>query len=87
MSRKWNKQILIEFPGKLQLQKNNSEATQNLTLTIKYEIWNYKETSQSVFVDDEALCSASAGTCDCEDSSFRDEDHGHITGIKTDNKY
>ena len=43
------------------------------------KILNYKEeTVQSVIVYDEISCFSSAGTCDCERSSFCDKHHDHI---------
>ena len=46
-----------------------------LTPTIRNKILNYKETVQSIIVDDEISFPSSAGTCNCERSTFRDENH------------
>ena len=40
---------------------------------IIYTILNYKETVQSIIVDDEILFSSSAGAWYCERSTFRDK--------------
>ena len=53
-------------------------ATCRCTPTIINKILEYKETVQSVIVDDEVSFSSSARTCNCERSTFRDENHGHI---------
>ena len=53
-------------------------AKYKLTLTIRNKILNCKEAVQAIIVDDEISFSASALTCDCERSTFRDEHHGQI---------
>ena len=53
-------------------------ATCRCTPAIINKISEYKETKQSIIVDDEVSFSSSARTCNCERSTFRDENHGHI---------
>lgn len=58
------------LPGKIQLQPIISVTTYSLTPAIRNQILNYKETIQSIILDDEISFSSSAGTWDCERSTF-----------------
>ena len=69
---------ITHLTGKIQLQENIPVASYRHTTTIRNKILNYEETVQSIIVDDKISFSSSAGTCDCERSTFCDEHHNHI---------
>ena len=59
-----------QLPGKIQLQPIISVTTYSLTPALRNQILNYKETIESIILDDEISFSSSAGTWDCERSTF-----------------
>ena len=57
-------------------------ATYKFTPAIRNKILNCKETAQAITADDEISFSSSAGSCDCERSTFCDEHHGHSRDLR-----
>ena len=70
------------LPGKIQLQENILVATYRLTTAITNKILNCLETAQAIIVDGEISFSSSAGSCNFERSTFRDEHHGHSRDLR-----
>ena len=61
---------IARFSGKMHLKGSILVARYSFTPTIINKILNYKETVQSIIVDDEISFSAFVRTCDCESSAF-----------------
>ena len=53
-------------------------VTYKLGSTIRNKILNYKETVDSIFVDDEVSFTLNSEPCDCLNSPFSDPHHKHI---------
>ena len=49
-----------------------------LSNTVRNKILNYKDTVDSIFIDEEVSFSTNCSTCDCQNSPFCDPDHQHI---------
>ena len=56
-------------------------ATYSFLSTIRNRIFDYVETTHSIFVSDEISSFASAGTFDWKRSEFRDEYYGHLKSL------
>jgi len=72
-----SKESVDLLPEKLKQPDHLPTVAYKLSPTIRNKILNYKETVQSIKVDDEVSFSSS-GACNCGDSEFRDKHHGHI---------
>ena len=53
-------------------------VTYSLNSTIRNKILNYKETVNSIIVDEDVSFTLNSEPCDCENSSFCDPNHKHI---------
>ena len=49
-----------------------------LSITVRNKILNYKDTVDSIFIDEEVSFSTNYSTCDCQNSPFCDPDQQHI---------
>ena len=61
------------LPGKMQHQGKSPVAKYWLTPTIRIKILNSKDAVPLIIVDDKISFSSSVGKCDCQISTFRDE--------------
>ena len=66
------------LPRKMQHQGKSPVAKYWLTPTIRIKILNSKDAVPLIIVDDKISFSSSVGKCDCQISTFRDENHCHI---------
>ena len=62
----------------LRTRDNLPVVTYSLGNTIRNKVLNYKDTVNSIFIDDEVSFSTETDTCQCDISPFKDKDHGHI---------
>ena len=75
LSKILNKQDVFEkLPDKIKSQENKICVTYKLRNPIRNKIFNYKETIASISVHDPP----SSTTCTCNESDFKDPDHGHV---------
>ena len=49
-----------------------------MTVTIRNKVFNYKQTIESIKLDEEQSLNDDIYPCNYENSEFRDPDHGHI---------
>ena len=70
-------EVIKYLPSKdLQTKEIIPVVTYNLGNTIRNKIFNYKETVESVFINDNnSVCT---GVCNCHSSNSVDKDHGHV---------
>ena len=70
-------EVIQHLPSKdLQTKENIPVVTYNLGNTIRNKIFNYKQTVESIFINDNnSVCT---GACNCHSSNFVDKDHGHV---------
>ena len=73
-----DKNIVKLLPEKIQEQSHIPVVTFKLCNTIRNKILNYKQTVESIFIDEEVSFSTDTDRCDCQNSKFCDPDHGHI---------
>ena len=66
------------LPNKIQDEENRPVVTFTLGKTIRNKILNYKETVDSIFIDDEVSFSLDSDPCDCSSSQFSDAFHKHV---------
>ena len=66
------------LPDKLKSKDENPVIVYKLGSTIRNKILNYKETVESIFIDDEVSFINNAGECNCLESNFCDPHHKHI---------
>ena len=67
-----------KLPPDMQTKDDIPMVTFKLNNTIRNKILNYKETVNSITVDEEVSFTLNSEPCDCENSSFCDPDHKHI---------
>ena len=70
--------IFSLLPSKIQTEENRPVVTFQLGNTIRNKILNYKETVESIFIDDEVSFSLNSEPCDCCNSPFSDKFHKHV---------
>ena len=71
-------EIVNLLPDILQRKENIPVVTHKLTSTIRNKILNYKDTIDSIHIDDEVYFTLNTNNCECNKSKFCDPDHGHI---------
>ena len=75
LSKIINKHDVFEkLPDKIKSQESKICVTYKLRNPIRNKIFNYKETIASISVHDPP----SLTTCSCDESEFKDPDHGHV---------
>ena len=66
------------LPNSLQDRENRPVVTYKLGPTIRSKIFNYRQTVESIFVDDEVSFTLNSEPCNCAHSKFCDPDHKHV---------
>ena len=74
--------IISLLPSVLQLEENIPTVVYKLSPGIGNKIFNYKDTVQNIIVNDNA--SVTTPQCDCQSSTFCENDLGHIVTGKFD---
>merc|ERR1712030_155890 len=75
LSKILNKQYVFQkLPDKIKSQENKICVTYRLRNPIRNKFFNYKETIASISVNEPP----SLTTCSCNESDFKDPDHGHV---------
>ena len=69
-------EIVELLPEKLKPEDAQPRITYKLGPSIRNKIFNYKETVESIIVEENVCKSLKA--CECESSTFCDNDHGHV---------
>ena len=70
--------IVSALPEGMRNKEDIPVVTYKLGSTIRNKILNYKETVDSIFVDDEVSFTLNSEPCDCLNSPFSDPHHKHI---------
>ena len=70
--------VISALPSDLQSEDHIPVVTYKLGGTIRNKILNYKDTVESIYVDDEVSFIRDTTPCDCESSTFCDPHHKHI---------
>ena len=73
-----DKDIITLLPSDLQNKESNPVITFCLENTIRNKVVNYKDTVNSIIVDEEVSFSLDTDSCDCSQSPYVDKDHKHI---------
>ena len=69
---------IASLPTDLQTKENIPVVTYELGQPIRNKILNYKETVNSILVDDEVSFSLNTDNCECQNSIFCDPHHKHV---------
>ena len=69
---------ISHLPEQLQCQENIPVVTYKLGATIRNKILNYKDTVESIYIDEDVSFITNTGDCQCSDSEFCDPHHKHI---------
>ena len=70
--------VISALPSDLQSEDHIPVVTYKLGGTIRNKILNYKDTVESIYVDDEVSFTRDTTPCECESSTFCDPHHKHI---------
>ena len=73
-----DKHVLELLPPSLQDAENNPVITFKLDNTIRNKVINYKDTVNSIFVDEDVSFATNTDACECAGSPFINKDHKHI---------
>ena len=71
-------EVVLKLPVEMQNNDDIPVVTYRLAGTIRNKILNYKDTVNSIFVDDEVSFNLNTDPCCCGQSSYCDPDHKHI---------
>ena len=63
---------------KLQNKEDIPVVTYKVGSTVRNKILNYKDTVNSIFLEEDGPFTMNSSSCDCENSQFCDPDHKHI---------
>ena len=70
--------VISSLPSDLQSEDHIPVVTYKLGGTIRNKILNYKDTVESIYIDDEISFTRDTSSCECESSTFCDPHHKHI---------
>ena len=70
---------IAQLPRELENKKNRPVITYKLINTIRNKLLTYKDTVNSIYVENEILFALNTDSCECEHSPFIDPHHKHIT--------
>ena len=70
--------VISQLPMELQNKENRPIITYKLSSTIRNKIFNYKDTVNSIYFDDEISFALNTDPCQCSKSPFIDSHHKHV---------
>ena len=71
-------EVVSKLPSDMREKEEIPVVTYSLTNTIRNKILNYKETVESIYVDEDVSFTLNSESCNCSESSFCDPHHNHV---------
>ena len=73
-----NPDVINMLPANMQSEDNIPMVTYKLGDTVRNKIFNYKQTVNDIYADDEVSFTLNTDSCICKDSEFCDPNHQHV---------